>query len=251
MSGRLVGILTTSESPVEGMTFAVPARFVKMVLESRTEPKQLEIIRKAYLGVQFGGPGDDGAPNTVRKVFENTPAAQAGLREGDKILQIDDRPIQAAIDVSVAVGQHKRGDKITILYQRDGQEAKTEVELDEIPQSLQRPIGVNVVQPPHLLVLTTDGALEVMPPPTSVPPKVSRDPDQPQYTTPANTILKLWASEPKTAVPYEARNANKLLVERSDLNQKLDELKTQVDALKTEVTKLNKVLEQLEKKLTP
>ena len=66
---------------------------------------------------------------TVSKVVENSPALEAGLQAGDKILKIDGSRVFTPSDVSIGI-QLSKGDKITLLVDREG----TKKELDITPR---------------------------------------------------------------------------------------------------------------------
>lgn len=62
-------------------------------------------------------------------VTPGSPAEAAGLREGDVLTRIDDTPIEGLRDLSDALKGKSPGDRVTVVYVRDGQEASVEVEL--------------------------------------------------------------------------------------------------------------------------
>lgn len=55
--------------------------------------------------------------NTVR---QDSPAARAGLKAGDVILEVDGKPVKGEMDVARAIGEKKEGD-ISLTYIRGGQ----------------------------------------------------------------------------------------------------------------------------------
>ena len=58
-------------------------------------------------------------PIVVRAVEENTPASEAGLRPGDRILSVNGEPVKSAEQVSQFIREHKR-QPITLHVQRNG-----------------------------------------------------------------------------------------------------------------------------------
>ena len=60
-------------------------------------------------------------------VTPGSPAEAAGLMAGDVVLRIDDTPIEGLRDLSNAL--KTPGDRVTVVYERDGREASVEVEL--------------------------------------------------------------------------------------------------------------------------
>lgn len=64
----------------------------------------------------------------IYTVFENSPADKAGLKSGDKIVQIDDMKIDSEnIDIAGYI-KNSENSKFEVIVLRDGKEIKTEVE---------------------------------------------------------------------------------------------------------------------------
>ena len=68
------------------------------------------------MGVAFG----EGA--VIQMVAPDSAAAKAGLREGDVIAAIDDRPIKEQADLAAVMGTKAAGDKVRVAFKRDGKE---------------------------------------------------------------------------------------------------------------------------------
>jgi S1-C subfamily serine protease len=67
-------------------------------------------------------------------VVGGSPAAQAGLKEGDIITKIGSQTLDENHSLSSVIGQHKVGDKLKVTYYRDGKQHTTDVTLQEAPQ---------------------------------------------------------------------------------------------------------------------
>ena len=80
----------------------------------------------AFLGVITE---DDDKGARIEEVTENSAAEKAGLKEGDIISKIDDAKIEKPDDLTKVIRKHKPEDKITVTYERDGKNNKTEVTL--------------------------------------------------------------------------------------------------------------------------
>jgi serine protease Do len=65
----------------------------------------------------------------VHVVTPNLPAAKAGLKPGDVILNIDGRPTPRLEVVNQIMGKYKPGDKLAIEIRRDGKPLKLKVDL--------------------------------------------------------------------------------------------------------------------------
>jgi hypothetical protein len=83
-------------------------------------------------GAYFGSVPDMG--NTeggfrITDVREGSPAAQAGLKGGDQIVEFGGKPIGNLYDFTYALRQHKPGDEVAIKYKRGGQVFDTKATL--------------------------------------------------------------------------------------------------------------------------
>jgi membrane-associated protease RseP (regulator of RpoE activity) len=96
-----------------------------------------------YLGVEvhpmsselrehFRAPRDAGL--LVNRVVEDTPAAKAGLKAGDVIVEVDGEEIGRVGDISRALDDHEPGDSVDVKVMRDGSERTLKVELEERPE---------------------------------------------------------------------------------------------------------------------
>lgn len=71
-------------------------------------------------GVQPGDYADDKPGLLVGEVYAGTPAAEAGLKKGDRIVKWNDTTIKDAESFTSQLRSGKPGDKVTIKYLRDG-----------------------------------------------------------------------------------------------------------------------------------
>ncbi|HEX5606011.1 MAG TPA: M20/M25/M40 family metallo-hydrolase [Candidatus Binatia bacterium] len=95
-----------------------PIRFVS--LPSRS-PGSIGTARG--VGVYLGTIPDYGAVATgvrLAGVSSGSPAAEAGLREGDVIVRLDDKDIQNIEDLTDALQAHKSGDQVSVVVLRAG-----------------------------------------------------------------------------------------------------------------------------------
>ncbi|WP_155829889.1 S1C family serine protease [Glycomyces tenuis] len=126
-AGELIGINTAILSPESGnvgLGFAIPSNTVEDVVEQLIEHGSVE---QGYLGVSVTDTQGNGA--MVLAVEADSPAAEAGLAEGDIITAIDGEPITGASEVVSAVQSKASGDTIAITYVRDDEEQTTEATL--------------------------------------------------------------------------------------------------------------------------
>ncbi len=74
---------------------------------------------------------DSGAGALVSAVTANSPAAKAGLQQGDVVTEFDGKAINDSDELVAAVQSHKVGDKVELKYTRDGAEKSATVTLAE------------------------------------------------------------------------------------------------------------------------
>lgn len=125
MAGEVIGMITAAVSTDAGeLSFAIPSNDIKNVAES------LITTGKAPEGLLIGITGSDTEHGvSVETVAEDSPAAKAGICEGDLILRVDDTPVKSISDINRIKNTHKSGDKIKITIYRDGELKDIEVTL--------------------------------------------------------------------------------------------------------------------------
>ncbi len=143
IEGKVIGINTAVAGSAQNIGFAIPINDAKNVLDSVI--KTGKIIRP-YLGVRYITLDEETAKaNSLSSntgallyasgnqlaVLQNSPAAKAGLKEGDIITEIDGTKIDQNNTIGSAIGKKKPGDKIKITYIRDGKQQTTTAQLAE------------------------------------------------------------------------------------------------------------------------
>jgi putative serine protease PepD len=71
----------------------------------------------------------DGA--RIIEVNAGSPAATAGLEDGDVVTRVDGQVVDDGIELIVAIRSHLPGETIAVVYRRDGQTRATQVRLGE------------------------------------------------------------------------------------------------------------------------
>ena len=69
----------------------------------------------------------------MTQVGPGTPAAQAGLQEGDVIVKFGDQEIKNDQQLRQAILARKPGDQVTITVVRNGQRQQVQLKLGERP----------------------------------------------------------------------------------------------------------------------
>lgn len=132
--GRLIGINTSILSGGmgggnDGIAFAVPTRIMMFVVDQLRATGE---VKRGQIGVALGSLTAERARdlglNLVRGavVYDAAPgssAEQAGLRPGDVITRVQNRPVANAGSVQATVGIARPGAALPVVYLRDGREA--------------------------------------------------------------------------------------------------------------------------------
>lgn len=111
---------------------------------------------RAYLGIETQGaqpslglntPSLAGAGVLVAEVISGTPAEEAGLKAGDRILSIDGESVQSGSDLASIIQSHQPGDEVNLEVQSPGEDARqVTVPLAENPdQPGQARLGIRYV----------------------------------------------------------------------------------------------------------
>lgn len=143
LDGEVVGInsqIFTRSGGFMGLSFAIPIDVAMDVANQlRTEGK----VSRGWLGVviqevnkdlaeSFGLERPAGA--LVAQVMDGGPAARGGLRVGDVILSLDDKPIVMSADLPHLVGALKPGSTARMEVVRDGDRKMLNVKIGAMPE---------------------------------------------------------------------------------------------------------------------
>lgn len=128
LDGNVIGINEAILSNAQSIGFAIPINLVKENLAELLEKG--EITRPAVPGLgilmlplnqdvieYFGLNTDSGV--LVYQVNRNSPAAKAGLRARDIILEVDKQPVKSPEKLKEMITSKKIGDKVTLLIWRN------------------------------------------------------------------------------------------------------------------------------------
>ena len=87
----------------------------------------------AYLGASFPVVAMGGAANqtTVHQVVPGGPADKAGLKAHDVLKKLDNTDIGAAMTFMTSLRSYKPGQKVKLVFERDGEEMTTELEFSK------------------------------------------------------------------------------------------------------------------------
>ncbi|WP_052423606.1 trypsin-like peptidase domain-containing protein [Nonomuraea candida] len=121
-----LGRSMSSQGGSIGLGFAIPVNQTRRVAEElittgkAKRPKIGIVLDKDYRGVGVKIASEPAAGQ--QPVTAGGPADQAGLKAGDVILEIDGLPLQDGNELIALIRSKEPGSKISVKYQRDGQE---------------------------------------------------------------------------------------------------------------------------------
>ncbi len=129
LDGELVGVPTLIISPTRthiGTAFAVPVAIVERVAGDIMEYGE---VRRGILGVSIREITPDLAEEQgldefegvyVERTVDGSAADQAGIRDGDVILEVNGTSVNSPGELQMAVSQHHPGDRVEFVVLRDG-----------------------------------------------------------------------------------------------------------------------------------
>lgn len=148
IEGQVIGINTAvAGQGSENIGFAIPINEAKRDIETVLSSGK---ISRAYLGVRYvtitpdiaqanGLSKDYGAyikgSQNSSGVQSSSPAAKAGLKDGDIILKVNDTTIDSNNSLSSVLAQYTPGTTVTLMVYRDGKEQQIKATLAEAPTS--------------------------------------------------------------------------------------------------------------------
>ena len=148
LHGSLIGINTAILSGEgggnQGIGFAIPINMAHNVMNQIVEHGK---VVRGYLGVhiqdvtpelahQFGL--NQGGGVLIGDVSPDTPAAKAGIKKGDVVLELNGQPIDAANQLQVQISQMAPGTSARMKIWRDGKAQDVTVNLGELPEQAEK-----------------------------------------------------------------------------------------------------------------
>lgn len=137
--GQVIGI-NTAKAQAEGLGFAIPINTAKPIVE---EIKTKGEFKRAYMGIRAISVADflQRYPNQnlgtktgayLGEVIADSPAAAAGLKEGDIILELEGEKIETASQFAKSLFKHRPGDTVQVTILRNFVKSTVAVTLTEM-----------------------------------------------------------------------------------------------------------------------
>lgn len=143
LDGEVIGInsqIYSRTGGFMGVSFAIPIDTVMNVVE---QIKSQGYVSRGWLGVviqdvtrelaeSFGLPKPSGA--LISRVVDNSPAARAGFKAGDVILNFDGKEVETSSDLPPIVGRTKVGKEVDVEVMRNNKHKTLKVTIEELPK---------------------------------------------------------------------------------------------------------------------
>jgi serine protease Do len=140
--GRVMGVIvpmapqgTSEVAGVEwydsGIGFAVPLESITEQLEQMKKGKDQ---RSGLLGIGMAAKNPHAAPAELVAVRPDSPAGKAGLKKGDRIVEVDGQPIDTQTDLRFALGPRYGGESVRVVAKRGDERLERTITLmGELP----------------------------------------------------------------------------------------------------------------------
>lgn len=139
MNGSLTGINTaiaTSTGNYIGYGFAIPVDLVKSVIDDLIDDGE---VNRGYIGVSISSVKDEIMAKglgleevygvVVGNILEGSAAEDAGIKEGDVLLELDGNKLFSSSELQSRIAQKRAGDNVDLLILRDGKKINKTVKL--------------------------------------------------------------------------------------------------------------------------
>jgi Do/DeqQ family serine protease len=145
LDGKLVGInnaIFSRSGGWQGIGFAIPANMVKVVVASAKSGGK--DVKRPWLGAKLQPVTPEIAESLglkrpagalVSSVLSGSPAAKAGLRDGDLIVAVDGQPIDDPNAFDYRFVTQPFGGSVKVTFWRDGKEFVASVPLETAPEA--------------------------------------------------------------------------------------------------------------------
>ncbi len=146
LKGEIIGInvaILSTSGGYQGVGFAIPSSKAKKIVAKLVKG---EDISYGWLGVSIQDLNDDLRKYfniqeqqgvVIAKVFQDSPAAKAGLKEGDVILKASGNFISDKEDIVERIGELEEGKVVELLIVRDGSQRTVSVTIGKRPKNLE------------------------------------------------------------------------------------------------------------------
>lgn len=221
LQGRVIGI-NTAVGPGSAPGFAIPIDQAKKILPALQAHGR---VVRGWLGAAGIERSDDAAGPvgaTVGRVYEGTPAASAGLREGDVITKVDGTAVKDFADLRARIAELEPGHVARLAITRDGSALELAATLAERPAADR----LDDMRP-----APSSGAVGVIPAPTPSTPPAPRPGRLGVQVRPGDRGLEIATVEPGSLAEQLGLHAGDIL--RSINGSDVEDAPDVADALRS------------------
>ena len=138
MNGELIGInsVKVSSSSVEGMGYAIPISDVQSIIEELMLKESRDVVSESaqgYLGIsgidvpsEVSEAYDLPLGVFINKIYDNSPAANAGLSKSNIIIKFDGQTVKTMNDLQTLLTYYRAGETVDVIAMVAGADGYTE-----------------------------------------------------------------------------------------------------------------------------
>ena len=143
LEGKIIGLNSAIKSKsggFQGVGLAISSNLAKSIVQDLLKNGT---VKRGFLGVQIRDIDADlaakygvkeGAGVLVTRLFEQSPAAKAGLKVGDVVISIGGKPVRDSIELQKVVTGLTLNRPADILLSRDGKSLQLKLTIEEQPE---------------------------------------------------------------------------------------------------------------------
>jgi S1-C subfamily serine protease len=137
LDSEVIGIPTLAaldpefgSTPAPGIGFAIPSSTAKRIADQLISSGKVTRSGRAYLGVRVASVVGGGV--VVAAVDPGGPADRAGIKAGDRIVAVNETPVDNTDELAAVLATVKPGTTIPVEVARDGKKLSIEVKVGEL-----------------------------------------------------------------------------------------------------------------------
>jgi len=146
LDGEVVGInaqIYTRSGGFMGLSFAIP---INIAMDVADQLKETGEVQRGWLGVEMYPPFNENRELAeslgldrpegalIARVFEGSPAAEAGIQADDVIIEFNGQSVRRYSDLPPLVGQVRPGASVEVIVVRDGEEVELDVTIGTLDE---------------------------------------------------------------------------------------------------------------------
>jgi serine protease Do len=131
IDGEMIGINVAVRAGAQGIGFAIP---VDKAMAAAAKLLSTERVERKWHGAKTSDTPGHAAGAVVTTIDDDSPAAAGGLKAGDVITAVDNKPVSRAADFERDLLGHDVGQEINITVRRNNQPVNVNFALAALPQ---------------------------------------------------------------------------------------------------------------------